>query len=270
MRDEEEASSCGKLLEVLQSVDFVFESLLTPLLSSDRASWTLATLLEAWKAACRLRLLAMTEPGHLLRSQRGAEAVQREALLDVARRVATAASPLQFRAGGRCYATTRAAAARESGGLTAMRAGEWLHVLQPTVYIAMVLAQLNGVRCLTSGWRRRLPYLTALIMELVGLQLCVRGWRQLQRERTPQARALATRGAQTNERELVHRRTLLALFLLRPAVREAVCRALSTMVASRRLPWLAAWCRGALEMGEILERAIWARGFRTMEQQLPP
>ena len=51
--------------------------------------------------------------------------------------------------------------APDDGGHAMIRAGDLLHVLQPLAYVALLLAQLRGARCLSQGWRRRLPWLAA-------------------------------------------------------------------------------------------------------------
>ena len=63
----EDASRLAALLSMLQSWDYVAESL-TQHVVGERAGWIAVTLLEAWKATCRLRLLSHVKRGRLMSS----------------------------------------------------------------------------------------------------------------------------------------------------------------------------------------------------------
>jgi hypothetical protein len=274
VRDDAErlrASRLAALLGALQQLDYVAETL-GQYIFGERAAWLLLTILEAWKALCRLRLLTHSQPGRLMSSFPRDEETQESWSSVIGRLSAsTALSPLRKREHAASGGNHR------SGSRTAswlLHTGEVLHVLQPLVYLALIQLQPSRHR---SGWRRRAPWLFALVMEAAGLQLCSMGLRQAERER------LATGGyarigapavdAEENARELRHRLTLVVLFLARPAARAAARRVLSAGArAGSGRPgggYLASCCAAALELVDQLETAPWARYFRTAESQQP-
>ena len=250
----------GALLSNLQSLDYLVESLGSAL--GDRVGWALVTLLEAWKCACRVRLLRLSAPGELLRSF-GSEEQERDSLVGAVKRLRAVASPYERRAG----VGDSDGGLDDGGGHAMIRAGDLLHVLQPLAYVALLLAQLRGADCLSRGWRRRLPWLAALTIEIAGLQLCSAGVRRLE-ERGAQhrmssasiPRALSKGDAQLNALELRHRRGLVLFLLLRPAARAAARRLLEASAA--RSPAAGSWRHTSLEMMDHLETAIWARYWR--------
>ena len=61
--DDVDASRLAALLALLQSWDYYAESAVYPF--GERAGWTIVTALEAWKASCRLRLLAHVDDGRM-------------------------------------------------------------------------------------------------------------------------------------------------------------------------------------------------------------
>ena len=115
----------------------------------------------------------------------------------------------------------------------------------------------------------RMPWLVALGLEALGLQLCALGLRRLEQARSGGSSGSRLRGvasasdARDNGRELHHRCALLALFLVRPAARVAI-RKLLTYGLRHRL--LGRWCATALELVDALETSLWARYFRTSER----
>ena len=75
----------GAMLSTLQSLDYLAETL-APMLG-DVAGAALVTLLEAWKCACRARLLHVTAQGEMLRSFAPEPQNERESLTSVVRRL---------------------------------------------------------------------------------------------------------------------------------------------------------------------------------------
>ncbi|EOD21226.1 hypothetical protein EMIHUDRAFT_241482 [Emiliania huxleyi CCMP1516] len=65
--DEEEATRLASLLEWLQSADLYVEAV-ADTVAGPRGWWAAVAALEAWKAACRLRLLALQNHGSLMRA----------------------------------------------------------------------------------------------------------------------------------------------------------------------------------------------------------
>ena len=254
----------GSLLATLQSVDFFIESLAPWWPGGERvAGLPIVTLLEAWKAACRLRLVGTLERGELLRSFTP-EASDPEQLGDVVRRLRKSLSPRVLPPPVR--------SARGRAAATALYLGEVMHAIQPLVYVGLLLAQARGVRSLASGWRRRLPWLSALVLEVVSLRLCTLGVRELTAGRSLQEstcvstselmagrlrmlpvvtwlgavlgvpvthhdRRSANRTfdgphARANQLELDHRRMLVKLFVLRPAACAAIRAVLVRLMAA--------------------------------------
>jgi hypothetical protein len=257
--DDEDArlqrARLGTMLATLQSLDLFMESLSDWIAPADHGGWVVVSLLEAWKALCRLRLLCTLDRGQLLCSFGPESEEEGESLMSVVRRLRQAASPFQL----------RAMPPPLNARAIAIQAGEVLHVIQPLIFALLLLAQQRGVHFLATGWRRRLPWLTALGLEAIALQLCTLGARGPR-----QSSMLASSHAADNARELAHRRLLLALFLVRPAARHAI-KTLLLAVAGRRRPshrrsLLAAWSTSALELVDHLETQSWARYFRTCER----
>ena len=111
-----------------------------------------------------------------------------------------------------------------------------------------------------------MPWLAALTLEAGGLQLCAIGLRRIDQARA--SSAISSIGdARDNTRELEHRAQLVALFLVRPAVR-AAARRLLTAGLHRGYPRFARWCNAALDLVDALETSLWARYFRTSERPM--
>ena len=266
----------GSVLATLQSLDFLVETFAPSLPGGeDGGGWAVVTVLEAWKSACRLRLLGTLDPGELLRSF--AIESEQEQLVDVVRRLRHAAAPHARRAPASRHGPNGAASASDTAAAAALYVGETLHALQPLVYLGLLFAQVRGARLLAHGWRRRIPWLTALLLEAAGLGLCTIGAHRLERKPASSTRSFAAGHARENGLELAHRRMLLALFLMRPAACAALRRLLMALAiaagrssgsyaggAARAL--LRAWCSSALQMIEHLETQIWARYWRTSER----
>ena len=280
--DEVEASRIAALLSLLQSWDYVAESLSQHAIG-ERAGWTLVTLLEAWKAACRLRLLSYVKKGRLLCSF--APNQPQEEWASVVRRLGDAAAPPQGKTlrerlgGGGLEVGNRYArkpnSSEERSALWLMRAGELLHVLQPVAYLGLILMQRRRQqRGGVSGWlAARRPWLVALALEFGGVQLCSLAMRRLEQQdllaepgglfRRPIVRPDVAR---ENARELRHRKTLLKLFILRPAARAVARRCSPPARSGGGQGRLARWCAAALDLIEMLESACWARYFRFQER----
>ena len=281
--DDVDASRLSALLGFLQSWDYAAESLAQHLIG-ERAGWALVTVLEAWKASCRLRLLSHVGDRRLMGSFASSEG--QEAWSSVVRRV-NAASGLRERAG---YAAIRAGGqpphepfSSERMATLLLRVGDVLHVVQPVVYLSLIQLQRPGRTPLsaasprhTAAWRlacsRSMPWLVAFALEAAGLQLSSLGAYVLEQSRAKGAVALASAGdAQHNARELQHRRALLALFVVRPAARAAARRLLEACAArGQRHRRFASWCDTALELVDALETSVWARYFRTSERLASP
>lgn len=283
-----DASRLGALLGTLQSGELLFESLSEQLLGGSGA-WTVATLLEAWKTLCRLRLLLLhsqqqalsSEPVRLLRSLAPDGRPEAEQWVSAVRSVG-GSSRLRERA---ALADGRWAAAAEAlsppGASLPRRApsavlagvGELLHVLQPLAYL-LLLVSLGRGRAGASGGgplRRRLPWLVALALEGGALALCAEAVKRASR-REPGGAAAASRtsscslASDANELELRHRRMLVLLLLLRPAARVATRAALARLAAraagSPGRGLLGGWCAFALELVDSLEASPAFRYFR--------
>lgn len=284
--DNVEASRLAALLSFLQSWDYAAESLTQHALG-ERAGWAVVSILEVWKAACRLRLLLHVEQGRLM-SSFALDEPQEETWSTVVRRVGASSVGLRERASARAMGREQPADSDQRNALRLVRVGEVMHVLQPVVYLLLIQLQRRyvavprGVGGATTSrfqlgdsawWRhtcaRRTPWLAALALEAGGLQLCALGLRRLERGRTAAAIASAS-DASDNARELRHRSQLLALFVVRPTARAAARRLLSAGVY-RGHPRFARWCAAALDLVDTLETSLWARYFRTCERpwQLP-
>ena len=253
---------------MLQSLEYATDTLAGCI--GEGAGWTLVTLIEAWKCACRYRLLQLTAPGELLRSF-VSEGKERKTLASAVQRLRTSMAPFEHV----CAADPLAVAAAERDAYL-VRIGEVLHVAQPLAYILLLVAQQRGASSLSDGWRRRLPWLVAIGLEVVSLQLCAHGTARLEASQQPQRQLRAPRPASAlvlntssplhapNWMELRHRRLLLAYLILRP-----LARIMAKRLLERGLPpatpagaHLASWRQAPLEALTLLETAIWARYWR--------
>ena len=259
------AAQNGSVLAMLQSLEYATDTLAGCI--GEGAGWTLVTLIEAWKCACRYRLLQLTAPGELLRSF-VSEGKERKTLASAVQRLRTSMAPFEHV----CAADPLAVAAAERDAYL-VRIGEVLHVAQPLAYILLLVAQQRGASSLSDGWRRRLPWLVAIGLEVVSLQLCAHGTARLEasqrRLRAPRpASALVLNTSSPlhapNWLELRHRRLLLAYLILRP-----LARIMAKRLLERGLPpatpagaHLASWRQAPLEALTLLETAIWARYWR--------
>lgn len=307
------SSRLAALLGVLQAWEYATETVVQHVVG-ERAGWAIVTMLEAWKASLRLRLLSHVTPGRLLSSFAPDDTPQ-ESWSSVVRRI-SASSNLRARAlretGGDNSGSgdSNSGESSQAGGdwkqraaWSLVRLGEALHVLQPVVYLALLQWQQRQLRAAVArrggvssssgagffggGWqregRRRMPWLVALALEAIGLQLCTLGLHQLSQQRrnlpvgperktspaTPRGRTsiASTTDALDNARELRHRWQLVALFLLRPAARAAARWMLAAGAAtSERHRRFARWCTAALELVAALETSLWARYFRSCER----
>ena len=262
------AAQNGSVLAMLQSVEYATDTLAGCI--GEGAGWTLVTLIEAWKCACRYRLLQLTAPGELLRSF-VSEGKERKTLASAVQRLRTSMAPFEHV----CAVDPLAVAAAERDTYL-VRIGEVLHVVQPFAYILLLLAQQRGASSLSDGWRRRLPWLVAIGLEIVSLQLCALGTARLEASQQPQRQLRAPRPASAlvlntsiplhapNRIELRHRRLLLAYLILRP-----LARVMAKRMLERGLPpatpagaHSASWRQAPLEALTLLETAIWARYWR--------
>ena len=178
------ASRLGALLSVLQSFDFIVESL-TRSLPNKLTGWVLVTVIEAWKAACRIRLLSTRAPGQLLSSFSLEQ--DRQPLVSVVQQLRTVASTLRSRLGHAKRDTI------DDCSTLSLRVGEVLHAVQPVAYLVLLLVQMRGANFLSHGWRRRLPWLTALALEVVSVQLCSIGVRHAEGNHAESTRPTAVR-----------------------------------------------------------------------------
>ena len=283
-KDSLAASRLASLLSLLQNFDYVAESLAAGVVG-ERGGWTVVTLLEAWKATLRLRLLlGHAEPGRLMSSFAPEEEAQ-ESWYTVVRRVGATSSlrqrlaKLRDRGGS---SEEDELEARRQAAIRLVRAGELLRIIQPVAYLVLIQLQrvpaarplgpsassTSPMRAMVlAALRRRLPWLVALALEACGLKLCDVGLKRL--EETNGARLSAVGAANANEIEMRHRRALLTLFLVRPAARAAARIVLAHGAArsgtmAGRL--LAGWCATALDLVDSLETSCWSRYFRTSER----
>jgi hypothetical protein len=220
MARQAQQSQLGALLNTLQSAEFYLIAAAEPL--GENFSWAAVCAAETWKAACRLRLLLLQDPGCLLRSEACADGSGApEDWESVLRRVGPPGTP---RLPGPCapcsppftrerpliHSYSEPAAAR------LLQLGEALHILQPVVHLlALSLTRKHA------GGRSRAPWLVALLLEATSCVLCERG-RGSERE-------IPWADHTSNDRELRHRHRLLFLLLLRPALRSFVCAALRSL-----------------------------------------
>ena len=278
------ANRLAAILTLLQSCDYVAESASQYLLG-DRGCWIVVTLLEAWKALCRLRLISHVAPGRLMSSFAPDDDAPRDDDWStvLSRLGSSAGSALRQRAGSvrtnngngaQANGTANGHDAARRRAETLLRAGDALHVLQPIAYLVLIQATRPRRGLSTGGgllaeWQRRLPWVAALALEAIGLQLSSAGLRQLQAARPPAAEQQPASSTFDNAREIQHRRQLLLLFLVRPAARAAAHRILAAGAGRRGGGGrLARWCAAALELVATLETSPWARYFRTVERRL--
>ena len=234
-RDEaERAAKLGALLQSLQAVDVYLVAAAE--LLGERAQWLIVCTLELWKAACRLRLLALQPRGRLLAStcetgtgpagwvdalrRVGGASALRERAAAVGGGAATrAGSPL------RGAATPVTAESAANGARDWSRLGDVIHVLQPIAYLGAL--QVCGPdrpsmrRC--APWPRAIPWLVAVASDAAALALCSRA-------RQPSGNRAST-CSPANSAELAHRRRLLLFLLLRPGALELTRRVLLNLAA---------------------------------------
>ncbi|KAL3916144.1 MAG: hypothetical protein SGPRY_006946, partial [Prymnesium sp.] len=199
--------------------------------------------LEIYRASARLRLLSLS-PDSLLAST-SSEAGGKIWSRVVGRMDRDA--PLRRRARQRSGSRETKG---EEGKAGTRWLGEVLHATQPVVYLLLLLLY---PRVSHSPLRARIPWLTALAMELLSLLLCSGG--------RGRERAVVTR---QDEAELAHRRKLIALLLLRPAAR-ATTRAILSRLSLRLHPAsvLGGACALALELVDSLDSSYVYRYFST-------
>lgn len=280
--DDETASRLAALLANLQSFEYAIETFASFI--DERTTWAVATLMEAWKASLRLRLLRHVPTGQLMSSFR------REPEDNWSHVVTKLSSSLHKRAGSLASARTQRTApvVNESYQIAArlLRAGDIMHILQPITYL--VLIHWLGRRApsfassLPPTARRRLPWLTALAMEGGGLMLCTIGAQWLEHTQRQQKnggssqRRASSEAVKQNAIELRHRRTLLLLFLARPSACAAAhillghaSRNGTSTGGGRSLGGLGSLggfgASPVLELLDALDRSCWARYFRTSE-----
>ena len=244
MSRQAQQSQLGALLNVLQSAEFYLIAAAEPL--GERCSWAAVCAAETWKAACRLRLLLLQDPGCLLRSEQSTDASGApEDWESVMRRIGPPGTPRLAAPGtpqGSAAAATPCSApfARDRplihsysqpAAARVLQLGEALHILQPLVHLlVLALARRHA------GRRGRAPWLVALLLEATSCVLCERG-RGSDRE-------IPWADHTSNDRELRHRHRLLLLLLLRPALRSFVCAALRSL------------SRG-LQVSPMIARVLW-------------
>ena len=282
--DDEAASRVAALLSHLQSLEYAIESCASYVVD-ERTTWTIVTLIEAWKVTLRLRLLGRVQPGRLTSSF--SREPPREEWSQVVGKLS--ASLLKQRGGS---ALQQRPSADEVDRIAArlMRAGEIMHILQPLAYLALIhwvgrRAPCSAFSSLPAVLRRRLPWLTALALESGGLMLCTLGAHRLEQQQQQQQqrnggssqRRVCSVAAKENAAELRHRRALLLLFVARPSA----CAAARILVghASRGGHTqtqssgsgggggsLIGFCASqVVELLDALDRSCWARYFRTSE-----
>ena len=246
------ASRIASLIGVAQSAETVVE-MLAGMLLGERSRERLLTLLEAYKASCRLRLLRLQPAGSLMHSLpphngyrpigAGGHSLGGRSDLSV-----RAGAPTALQDGGLARwprASPRAGACNDAGAAHAaaaaaavgaplspalLRLGEVLHILAPVLHLLLVQL-LPSPTAGAGGWRRPgarvwLPWLTALLLDTLALTLCRAGtyappgYRPIgpagRTELLVPWRLPAASFSADNLDELRHRRSLVALFLLRP------------------------------------------------------
>ena len=289
-----ESSRLGVLISTLQSAEYLLETAATRI-AGDHGGWAVVTLLEFWRATCRLRLLRLQprQPEQLLQSVFVEEASNGERWANVASRIG-ASSPLRHRAsllaGEGSSNTDPNRSQVQENWLSKHTVGELLHILQPLAYLLMLLVVRVHARAPHSsrrlgGWQAlavRMPWLTALSIELVALRLCSRSCAPSGPDATPQhayplngqcnGRAAATKVDVAPEvTEFAHRQKLALLFLLRPAAR-TITRSLLVHISksSPEGSTTQNWSMLTLELIDSLDASCAFRYFRTVSPAPPP
>ena len=194
------ASRIASLIGVAQSAETVVE-MLAGMLLGERSRERLLTLLEAYKASCRLRLLRLQPAGSLMHSLppqsgyrpigAGGHSLGGRSDLSVRAGAPTALQdgglarwPRASPRAGACsdagaHAATEAAAVGAPLSPALLRLGEVLHILAPVLHLLLV--QLLPSPTAGAGGSRRpgarvwLPWLTALLLDALALTLCRAG-----------------------------------------------------------------------------------------------
>ena len=190
------ASRIASLIGVAQSAETVVE-VLAGMLLGERSRERLLTLLEAYKATCRLRLLRLQPAGSLVHSlpPQSGGAAGRHSLGGRSELSVRAGAPTALQDGGlarwpraslragACSDTVAAAAAATAAGAplspAVLRLGEVLHIVAPVMHLLLV--QLFPSPSAGAGSSRRagarvwLPWLAALLLDSLALALCRAG-----------------------------------------------------------------------------------------------
>eukprot|EP00908_Phaeocystis_cordata_P023260 Transcript_5692.p2 GENE.Transcript_5692~~Transcript_5692.p2 ORF type:complete len:298 (+),score=44.79 Transcript_5692:76-969(+) len=268
MPPETEASRIASLINWASHAETLVE-VAAELLLGEQSRQRVLTLLEAYKALCRLRLLHLQPAGSLMRSLPpegdGPSGLRLGGRSELSKR---AGAPMPLGNGGPAR-WPRAAVAHDdvstqaavTSPSTALQLGEILHILQPLLHLLLV--QLLTPSPNPGGAPRRaavvrawLPWLTALLVDVAALQLCRAGTHASPRTSSMNgatapradeggsgaARRLAncwrlppqSEISADNLDELRHRRQLAMLFLMRPAGLVALKTVLRSLSSSGR------------------------------------
>ena len=187
MPPETEASRIASLINWASHAETLVE-VAAELLLGEQSRQRVLTLLEAYKALCRLRLLHLQPAGSLMRSLPpegdGPSGLRLGGRSELSKR---AGVPMPLGNGGPAR-WPRAAVAHDdvstqaavTSPSTALQLGEILHILQPLLHLLLV--QLLTPSPNPGGAPRRaavvrawLPWLTALLVDVAALQLCRAG-----------------------------------------------------------------------------------------------
>lgn len=266
-------SRLGAIISALQSAEYLLETVATRLVGA-HGGWTVVTLLESWRAACRLRLLSLQQGSPLLLST-VTEEVGGGRWSSVASRIGARVS-LRERASKLAQESGCSSEHVRTDLTTARTLGELLHILQPLAYLLMLLVQRT--RRQTPQGRdpsrlhalaTRLPWLVSLSLETIALYLCSKCSGVPARHIARVGSAVSSLGGSVERvppreaAELAHRWKLALLFLLRPGARAAT-RALLVCLSKRRSPAaIRGSFRHALELIDSLDETCAFRYFRT-------
>lgn len=181
--DRVDASRLGALISWAQSAELVVE-VAAEMTLGESARQRVLTLLEVYKALCRVRLLRLQPAGSLLRSLPPDSGDSRTGPLlgaQTTRLGARAGVPTPLTPGRpgparwpRASSSTAAAepspeAARSDTAQVMLTLGELLHIAQPVVHLLLVQLMPERWRASRRAW---LPWLSALLLEAASLQLC--------------------------------------------------------------------------------------------------
>lgn len=230
------SSRLAALISLIQSSTLLAEGA-ADMLAGRSCMWAVIALLEGWVASCRLRLLALQEPEHLMVSS-GAAASSQDRWSLAFRKIRAGMRP-GAPLGAACSQPCAMQRQADLNAAASRRLGEVIHILQPVLHL-LVLRLTRS--CAGSAGDPRLaaeqpwaPWLSAVLVEVLSLRLCSLG--------TP---AGGPSGA-SNKAELRHRHGLLFQLFLRPVLR-ALVHALLRRAALRLPLILRPACERAIQL----------------------